>query len=106
MHEGRDELGLLCKLGYAQVGKEPIITAGYPTKPHNDEDREGRRGDLVVRGPIASQTDCVIDTIIKVINQNGTSRSSLNVNIYCRKSLRRGARKDKETLASMPRQAC
>jgi len=73
-NEVRDELGLLCKLGYAQVGKEPIIKAGDPTKPHDDEDREGRRGDLVVRGVIASQTDCVID--IKVINQNANSRSS------------------------------
>ncbi len=37
----------------------------------DDEDREGRRGDLVVRGALASQTDCVID--IKVINQNASS---------------------------------
>ena len=54
-----------------------IIKAGGLTKPHDavhDEDREERRGDLVVRGAIALQTDCVID--IKVINQNANSWSS------------------------------
>ena len=31
--ELRDELGQLCKLGYAHVGKEPVIKVGDSTKP-------------------------------------------------------------------------
>jgi hypothetical protein len=76
-NEIRDELGQLCKLGYAHVGKEPVIKMGDSSKAHDDEDREGRRGDLVVRGALASQTDCVID--IKVINQNASSRNNASI---------------------------
>ncbi len=71
--------------------QEPIIKAGDPTKPHDDEDREGRRGDLALRGVIASQTDCVLD--IQVINQKVklslNSRSSTST--ACTDSLKRGA---------------
>ncbi len=51
-NEIKDELGQLCKLGYAHVGKEPVIKMGDSSKAHDDEDREGRRGDLVVRGAL------------------------------------------------------
>ncbi len=46
-------------------------------KAHDEEDREERRGDLVVRGALASQTDCVIG--IKIINQNASSRNNVSI---------------------------
>ncbi len=38
----------------------------------------GGRGDLVARGALASQTDCVID-IFKVTNQNTSSQSKASI---------------------------
>ena len=75
--EVTDELGQLCKLGYAHVGREPIIKVGDSSKPAGHGDRDGRRGDLVVRGVHAPQKDCITDTL--VINQDAVSRSTVPI---------------------------
>ena len=56
-----------------QVVKEPVTKVGDSTQPLDSADRDGRRGDLGVRGAFASQTDCVID--LKVMNLDAKSRS-------------------------------
>ncbi len=59
----RNELGKSCNFGYAHVGKEHVTKMSDSHKAHDDEDRKGMRGNLVLRGALASQTDCVIDII-------------------------------------------
>ena len=75
-NELRDELGQLCKLGYAHVMKEPVTKVGDSTKPLDHADRDGRRGDLCVRGAFASQTDCVMDLTVMNLDAKSRCKSS------------------------------
>ena len=72
-----EEWGQLCKLGYARVGREPVIKVGDSSKPEGHRDRDGRRGDMLVRGVHALQKDCIYDFL--VINQDAVSRSKVPV---------------------------
>ena len=70
--EIRDELALLSRLYYTGTSIEPVIKKPDESKPEGHPDRKGKRGDVLVRGMHASQTDAIID--VRVVNLDAQSR--------------------------------